>query len=72
MVQRRLYTTNCGFLGLGLETVQEGDQVWLLSDARVPMVLRPTVDPDEFTAVGECYMDGFMNGEMKKRGTKRC
>jgi hypothetical protein len=64
IVRRRLYTTKHGLLGMGLDIIQEGDQVWLLCDARVPMVLRPTAVPDEFTVVGECYMHGFMNGEM--------
>jgi hypothetical protein len=64
LFRRRLYITKRGFLGMGLETIQEGDQVWLLCDARVPMVLRPTKVPDEFTVVGECYLHEFMNGEM--------
>jgi hypothetical protein len=64
IARRRLYTTKRGLLGMGLETIQEGDQVWLLCDARVPMVLRPTKVPDEFTIVGECYLHEFMNGEM--------
>ena len=64
LARRRLYTTKRGLLGMGLETIQEGDQVWLLCDARVPMVLRPTTVPDEFTVVVECYLHEFMNGEM--------
>jgi hypothetical protein len=64
LLRRRLYITKRGLLGMGLETIQEGDQVWLLCDAHVPMVLRPTTVPDEFTVVGECYLHEFMNGEM--------
>ena len=39
---RRLFVTEQGFLGLGHESVAVGDQVWLIKDALVPMVFRPT------------------------------
>jgi hypothetical protein len=70
--RRRLFRTAKGFLGLGLETVQKGDQVWLLHDADAPFVLRPTADPCSFEVVGDCYIHGFMNGEMldKQWGVK--
>jgi hypothetical protein len=63
-VHRRLFTMGYGFLGSGIETLQEGDEVWLLCNARAPMILRPTEVPDEFTLIGECYIYGFMDGEM--------
>ena len=61
---RRLFMTTTGLLGVGLVTIQEGDQVWLLCNARTPMVLRPTAGPTQVTVVGECHIHGFMNGEM--------
>lgn len=49
---------------MGLETVQKGDQVWLLCDGRTPFVLRAKGGPSDFTLNGACYMHDFMHGEM--------
>ncbi|KAH8600097.1 heterokaryon incompatibility protein-domain-containing protein [Bisporella sp. PMI_857] len=61
---RELFITEQGFLGLGPSNVRKGDQVWLLRDSRVPFVLRPVAETSSFTLVGECYIHGFMHGEM--------
>jgi hypothetical protein len=61
---RELFITEQGFLGLGPSTVRKDDQVWLLSDSRVPFVLRPFAETASFTLVGECYIHGVMYGEM--------
>ena len=61
---RRFFQTKRGLLGLGLSGLQEGDEVWLLTDAHVPFILRQTSVEGEFTVVGGCFMYGFMNGEM--------
>lgn len=39
---RRLFITEKGFLGMGSESVQVGDQVWLLKGTLVPFLLWPT------------------------------
>ena len=64
MARRRLFTTESGFLGLGLRGVEPGDQVWLLTDAHTPFLLRPVANSDTFALVGECFMLDFMQGEM--------
>ena len=61
---RELFITEQGFLSLGPRTVQKGDQIWLLCDSRLPFVLRPLAETSNFTLVGECYIHGFMHGEM--------
>jgi hypothetical protein len=62
---RRLYSTDGGHLGLGPQSSQEGDDVWMVHGAHVPFVLRPVAKkPGTFTLVGETYVHGFMNGEM--------
>jgi hypothetical protein len=70
--RRKLFRTSKGFLGLGLETVQNGDQVWLLQDSDAPFILRGTEDSSCFEVVGDCYIHSFMHGEMldEKRGLK--
>jgi hypothetical protein len=61
---REMFITEQGFLGLGPSTIRKDDQVWLLSDSRVPFVLRPFAETASFTLVGECYVHGIMHGEM--------
>ena len=61
---RRLFRTEQGCLGLGPSTAQKGDQIWLLCNGDVPFVLRPTAETPNFTLIGECYIHGFMHGEM--------
>lgn len=56
-------------LGLGPENIKEGDEVWLLDGAEVPVVLRPTLEGDHHTVVGECYLHA---GLRKKDTCARC
>jgi hypothetical protein len=57
---RRVFYTEKGYLGLGPKALQKGDMVSILPFA-VPFVLRSK--DDYFLLVGECYVDGMMNGE---------
>lgn len=58
---RRLFSTQRGLLGLGPEILESGDVICIFPLLSVPLVLRP-VD-DHFLLVGECYVDGIMDGE---------
>ena len=63
---RRFFVTAEGFLGLGSESMRPGDEVFLVTGAKVPFVLRKvegSVGDDEYRLVGECYLRGFMHGE---------
>jgi hypothetical protein len=61
---RCLFKTERLHLGNGPYHIQGGDQVWVIFNARMPFVLRPTGNANEFNLVGDCYMQGFMHGEM--------
>jgi len=79
--RRRLFITLNGYIGLGSDSVREGDVVCVLSGADLPFVLRrirvdnagadesihlasDQISPaDHYVLVGECYMEGLMNGE---------
>ena len=62
---RRLYLTEDRQLGLGPQSADVGDEVWLVDGAQVPFILRPMASKEQmFTLVGETYVHGFMNGEM--------
>jgi hypothetical protein len=45
-IRRRLFITLNGFIGLGPDTVQEGDIVTVLSGGDIPFLLRPITDPE--------------------------
>ena len=60
-MNRRLFITSKGFIGLGSQTVEAGDKIYLLFGAEVPIMLRQ--DGAEFVLLGECYVHGLMNGE---------
>jgi len=61
---KALLRTENGYLGLGPRTMKEGDQIWVIEQARVPFVLRPIPETHYFQLVGECYVHGIMNGEL--------
>lgn len=63
---RRLFRTERGYLGLGPASVLVGDQVWGFQGAMVPFILRAR-EGHSFSLVGETYLHGFMDGEMKQR-----
>lgn len=58
---RTMITTTTGFLGLAPEEVKIGDVVAILFGCAYPVILRPYVKG--FKYVGECYVDGLMDGE---------
>jgi hypothetical protein len=66
LASRRLITTEGGWLGLAPEEVQKGDVVANLYGCNSPVVLRPSDQYDEcrYLVIGECYVDGIMDGEL--------
>ena len=65
ITNRVLFWTSSGYLGLGNRYLKAGDAVVIFDGAQTPFVLRSAavVDGDlEWTLVGDCYMDGWMDG----------
>ena len=60
---RRLMATNRGLIGMAPHRAQKGDIVCILFGCSVPVVLRGRSGEEEYEFIGECYVDGFMNGE---------
>lgn len=58
---RRLCTTQTGFLGLAPNEIKIGDTVAIILGCNYPVLLRPF--DNGFKYVGECYIDGMMEGE---------
>lgn len=64
---RRMFTTEKGYLGTAPWTAVEGDVVMLVAGASVPYIFRPSARiKGGWELVGEAYCHGFMFGE----GTK--
>lgn len=71
--RRVLFRTKQGYVGLGFDTTQPGDQVWILAGVCTPYILTPVSDVQgekEFRFVGECYVHGVMHGEAVGDKTK--
>ncbi|KAH7303227.1 heterokaryon incompatibility protein-domain-containing protein [Stachybotrys elegans] len=67
--ERRLFTTDTGYMGLGHHEMLEGDVIAVVFGLQWPCVLRPLGDGnDEFAFIGEAYCHGMMDGE----GMKDC
>ncbi|ORY10899.1 heterokaryon incompatibility protein-domain-containing protein [Clohesyomyces aquaticus] len=61
---RSVFIAKEGNLGLGPCAMQAGDLVVVLWGGQVPFVLREEDGGDWYRCVGECYVDGFMQGEV--------
>ena len=65
------FSTYSGFIGLSLEKVEEGDLVVVAFGSPAPVIIRwrmreHEIDtaPSEYALVGDCFVDGIMNGEL--------
>lgn len=61
--RRILYKTSAGGLGIGPQALQVLDEVWILTGATVPFILRPRED-ETYQLIGEAYLHGLMHGEL--------
>ena len=62
LINRRMISTIGGYLGLAPEEVQENDVISIFCGCNFPVVLRPC--GDNYLLIGECYVDGIMDGEV--------
>lgn len=58
---RVMFVSASGWLGVAPHGTMEGDVIFVAIGADVPYVLRPC--GDRFELVGECYVQGIMDGE---------
>ena len=62
-IHLRLFRTQNHYLGLGSQSVRVNDLVWIVPGSKVPLILRPTSNPNRFTLVGGAYVHGAMTSE---------
>jgi hypothetical protein len=63
VVDKRLYRTSCGHIGLGPTSTKIGDEVWLLRSSAVLHIMRLQTEKGN-QLIGETYLHGFMHGEI--------
>ena len=63
---RRLITTNQGHIGMVSCRVQKGDQIWVLPGCSIPLVLKKCEGKQSYQVIGECYLHGYMSGEVQE------
>jgi hypothetical protein len=66
-MQRSIFKTEQGYLGLGSHHLLPGDQVVLFDGAKTPFILRQQLDSQgtwtgRYNLVGDCYLHGWMYG----------
>ena len=66
---RKLFVSASGHMGLCPEATEAGDVICILFGADVPSVLRP-LRSGGYSLVGECYLDGFMDGQALVKANK--
>ncbi|KAK4694488.1 hypothetical protein P7C71_g3112, partial [Lecanoromycetidae sp. Uapishka_2] len=66
---RHFFVTDNGYAGLGPTELQAGDSVYVLAGGPMLYILRPVPGasrPRTFTLIGDCYVQGVMDGEAVK------
>jgi hypothetical protein len=68
---RKLIQTNNKLVGLAPAETKRGDHVCVLFGCSVPVVLRRRNEKSpSYELIGECFVDGFMDGKALESGTK--
>ncbi|KAF2106011.1 heterokaryon incompatibility protein-domain-containing protein [Lophiotrema nucula] len=62
-MRRRFIITSEGLVGMAPQEARKGDVVCILFGCSVPVVLRWCAEQEAYLFTGECYLNGFMNGE---------
>ena len=66
----RLMASQNGRVGMVPKAAMKGDLICLLFGCSVPMLLRKAQNGVQYTVVGECYVDGCMDGEAVEQREK--
>lgn len=67
---RKVFVTEVGHVGICAESIELGDEVWILAGAETPFVLKPLKNGN-YQVTGEAYVYGIMHGEAVESGIER-
>lgn len=63
------FNSKGGLMGLAREKCSVGDEIWIIPGCSVPLILSPKKEDQGKREVrGECFLDGFMLGEITTKG----
>lgn len=67
LLDRKIFRTQHGRTGVGLCTMESGDEVFLLGGGNAPFILRAADGQKKgsYQLIGHCYIHGIMNGELQ-------
>ncbi|KAH8648305.1 hypothetical protein BGZ60DRAFT_222151, partial [Tricladium varicosporioides] len=60
--RRVIFLTKGGRLGMGPETILEGDSIAIIHGSKTPLVLRASLER-RFRVIGQCFLEGTMYGD---------
>jgi hypothetical protein len=60
----RLMVSRNGHIGMAVERAMKGDLICVLFGCSIPVLLRKSADGDTFKLIGECFLDGHMDGSV--------
>ncbi|KAK8013011.1 hypothetical protein PG991_010386 [Apiospora marii] len=63
MMGRCFFITDDGKMGMGTGFLEARDIICVPLGCCTPVILRPEGEDNEYRFVGDCYVDGYMNGE---------
>jgi len=69
LLGRRFFVTKGGLLGIGPHTIKEGDDVYVVFGADMPMIFRQA--NEHKVLIGDCYVHGIMQGEAIEAHNKK-
>jgi hypothetical protein len=70
--ERRYCITKDGRVGQAPADAEPGDEICVILGLVVPFVVRRVADkPDQYTLIGECYIDGYMDDDHLERPHSR-
>ncbi|TGO29517.1 hypothetical protein BPAE_0014g00680 [Botrytis paeoniae] len=73
----RMFETDNGYLGMGQEGMEVGDEVCLFYGGQTPYIIREVAkgfnqtSEHEYVLLGDCYVDGWMDGEAMEMGEEK-
>lgn len=70
--RRRLISTCKGYIGIGPGLACQGDIICLFEGCPVPVILRTKDEVGCHELIGECYIDGIMDGKESRRVDRLC
>ena len=64
--RRVLCMTQKGYMGLVPQEAREGDLIMGVTNTDIPLVFRKIDDRNHYKLLGDCYIHGYMTGELAK------